>query len=171
MGYCPCPAATRRAQLALVTGQSLQTNPQGLAGALTRGGVPEAQARSAPGAGGHRAGFAVICAVLLTELPGTPQRLSGEQGHSLARPEPSPFFTPSPGLAQTRFLAVRWDLFQKIAPSIILEGSGSQARAMLHPRALLNSVCMRRASSHLAWRLRPGASFGSWGELSDSNSI
>lgn len=39
MGHCPCPPGTRRAQLALVTGQLLYTNPQGLADALTRGGV------------------------------------------------------------------------------------------------------------------------------------
>ena len=55
MGHCPCPARTRRAQLALVTGQLLHTNPQGLADALTRGGVREGSisgSDTAPGAGG-----------------------------------------------------------------------------------------------------------------------
>ena len=44
MGYCPCSTGTRRAQLALVTGQLFQTNPQGLADAPRRGGVQGAQA-------------------------------------------------------------------------------------------------------------------------------
>lgn len=34
---------------------------------------------TAPGAGGCKASFAVACAVLLTELPRTPEQLSGEQ--------------------------------------------------------------------------------------------
>lgn len=39
MGHCPRPAGTRQAQLALVTGQLLHTNPQGVVDALTRGGL------------------------------------------------------------------------------------------------------------------------------------
>lgn len=56
MVYYPCPAGTRGAQLALVTGQLLHTNLQGLTGTQRRGGVHEGSTSGTDTAPGTRDG-------------------------------------------------------------------------------------------------------------------